>query len=248
MSALTRFNLSLALPRNANKGFLHLLLLLALSLLLLNSLHAQAKPSHQHNLFGSHGMVLFYDQHIGLIASHLPLYSTPHHYQIIYKISIDDPVLEKQLVQLFESGMVTMLPERFDLTQLVRGEQFTIGAGFFKGHFERGGERVFNTKMRFEQAVLIKQVAPEFTAKQASFYQVALNDNTTLVVHQIQAAPSFDAIGLLENSGTAKPAFLCKRPDKSALTNIAGYLVQCAEHNALSVTWHYTETQDFQHN
>jgi len=93
--------------------------------------HVYAKKSHtEHQLIGSHGMVLIQEQGIGIVASHLPLYVAPHNYQIIYKVNVSD---EQQLKGMFALGMVTALPINFDLSKLINGESFVLRQNFIKG-------------------------------------------------------------------------------------------------------------------
>ena len=201
--------------------------------------NAEIKHSqHQHNLMGSHGMVLLYDPIEGFIASHLPLYSTPHNYQIIYKIRIDNP---DKLIQLLKTESVTLLPDNFNLMRLVNGEKFIIKANFFRGHFERGGKQVLSTNMSFEQPILVDKLSKDYVSNNAIFHTILLNDSTSIVAHKIQKKPSFDAVGFMKKEVDDKAnRIVCEKPPSIDIATIKHHLKDCA-----SFTLHYIETKDF---
>ena len=78
------------------------------------SIHADHK---HHTRVGSHGMVLFTDG-AELYASHLPLYYSPHDYQLIYTVVSQH---KAKLIAYLQAGstshgnMVTLLPENLIL-------------------------------------------------------------------------------------------------------------------------------------
>lgn len=192
-----------------------------------------------HSLIGSHGMVLIYHPQEGLFASHMPLYRMPHDYQLIYKIQVEDT---QKLINLMYKGMVTVLPELFDLSILIKGERFSINAKFFQGHFERGGINRFTAKVFFEKPVLIKRVLPNFSNEKAIIYQVKLSDNSAIFAHKIQQIPSFDAIGFTNSTrlDAGDNTLLCAKPLLLSADNIKTKLKECAQLDAK-----YVETKDF---
>lgn len=243
------------MKQNLFKNTFFYLLFLSLNFILMNIVKVQAETLHSehksHNLFGSHGMVLIHDNEQGFYASHLPLYTQPHHYQLVYKIETNTP---EKLLTLLKTGMVTMLPDNFDLTRLVQGERFSINTAFFQGHFERGGKKIFNTNMAFEKPILIKKVNPSFFSTSSTFYLVPISDKQSLVSHKIQQAPSFDAIGLMNNAEiisnneTEKEEGIryltCNKPSLLTLIEITTYFKTCQNFN-VNFNFKYIETQDF---
>lgn len=198
--------------------------------------------NHQHHsLMGYHGMVIFADKNNQLYASHLPLYSTPHNYQIIYKISTEKG---HEVNELLTSAMVTLLPEKFDLTKLIEKQQFTLSATVFSGHFERGGDKAFETKIKFEKAVVVKKVNANFSQSQSAFYIETINDTQALWVHKIQNSPSFDAIGFIDLQNAkqlTKGEYLnCKKPVSLTTFAIENQLNKCGLQQMF-----YLETRDF---
>lgn len=224
---------------------------------LLFSTSAQASDLHKmHSLMGSHGMVLMYNEKEGFFASHLPLYSTPHNYQLIYKIKTDKP---EKLIELIQNDMVTLLPDNFDLSRLVNGESFSINTAFFQGHFERGGKQKFTSKMTFEKPILIEKVSTTYSDDVAAFYNVAVSENTAIFAHRIQRSPSFDAIGfigrnelkdIITKNATDKTIItesknntnmiMCNKPFMLKSSKIKPQLESCAKFELK-----YIETQDF---
>jgi len=205
---------------------------------------------------GSHGMVLIYDEKEGFFASHLPLYSSPHNYQIIYNVKTDKPDL---LIRLLQKGMVTLLPENFDLSILIKGKRLLIKTAFYQGHFERGGEQVFTANMTFEKPILIEKVSTTFSSNSALFYKVILSEDTAIIAHKIQRSPSFDAIGFLNSTMTEDSALnngfdkhndikplvnsevqTCNMPSILKITQIKKQLESCNQFE-----FKYIETQDF---
>lgn len=196
-------------------------------------LPASAQQHQGHSLYGSHGMVLLNVPTLGHVASHLPLYSTPHDYQILYQVHLSD---QEKLAQL-NSPIVTILPDNFDLTRLVTKQQFTINAKVFSGHFERGGQYVFDSKITFEQPLIVEQLKNESLIENAHFFQYPINQEQELIVHKIQPAPSFDVIGL--RTITKNPVE-CSKPAKLEQSFLEAHLAECGISQIL-----YIETQDF---
>lgn len=213
--------------------FIKSLLLFYSMFSLLNLAPAQATEPH---LIGSHGMVLINDKQAGSFISHLPLYRSPHNYQIIYKVQLPREVPIERLVS---NGMVTVLPDKFDLNRLINGESFTLNAKFFHGHFERGGQLSHTAKLTFVSAVLVKKVAPTLRNNNARLYTVAINSNKAIFAHIIQPSPSFDAIGFMPQPNNLQD-IQCAEPAKLDLATIRHQLKQCGFPEPA-----YIETQDF---
>ena len=211
--------------------------ILLLSIFITSDSHADLHDHHQR--VGSHGMVVFADNQHNLYASHLPLYNKPHDYQIIYQIETSD---KPQILRLLAQGMVTLLPTQFDLNKLVNAERFSIDAVYYQGHFERGGTQMSNASILFAKAVLIEPVQANFFAAQAQFYQVPLSETSSLLIHKIQRAPSFDAIAVVSRPVEKKNSdlLMCDKPKTQLHPDITTALKQCG---IGSLT--YLETQDF---
>jgi len=183
------------------------------SLLILTSmtLDAQTSPNkhdrhEKHTRVGFHGMVLVTDGK-RLFASHLPLYQAPHDYQLVYEVkSTHQQQLVERLTQTnktththYMGNMVTLLPAAFDLNTLIDGQSFEIETQFYLGHFERGGEKWLNDKnFKFVRQLFKRPLATLPAAEKSNevkWHVLDIGpDNKQLLIHLIQAAPSFDAI------------------------------------------------------
>jgi len=196
---------------------------------------------HGHNLMGSHGMLVFSDNYQNLYVSHMPLYVSPHDYQIIYKLKVK----EKARVQaLLANGLVTLLPQVFDLQRMLDGKAFSVRAQFYQGHFERGGEVVLDTEVWFEAPILNTRLDSTAKSEHASFYALPITQDLTLLVHKIQPRPSFDAIGFIKGKGGANGRVLdCDQPSELTPESIRQQLLRCG-----FSTVSYIEVQDFSAN
>ena len=155
---------------------------------------ANSSEHANHDYTGSHGMAVFEGPNGDVFVHHLPLYSKPHDYQIIYKVGVPHEV--KSLVA--DNGLVTLLPENFDLSKLVNGESFTLASTVFAGHFERGGELAYSGDVEFIEPIFIRSLNDlETVSSAASFEHVWVDKDAHLVVHQIAPKPSFDTVAWL---------------------------------------------------
>ena len=201
---------------------------------------ALAKDHHQHNLMGSHGMVLV-NAGNQLVASHLPLYRTPHHYQLIYLVEFQDENTQRQALNLLADGQVTILPNVFDLTTLIKGESMVKNTKLFSGHFERGGKEITSGDLAFKNPVFIRDLRNLNTINQMEVASVPLNNTYSLAVHHIDTAPSFDAIGII-NTQNPYSTVNCEKVSYLQNHNV----IQKALTHCIKADWRYIETQDFQ--
>lgn len=214
----------------------------------ITSIHADHK---NHTRVGSHGMVLFTDG-ATLYASHLPLYYSPHDYQLIYTVK---SAHKAKLIAYLQAGatshgnMVTLLPENFDLNKLVDGERFSIPAQFYKGHFERGGTKwLGKSELIFEKLLfkrrLVKQYKPSHSDEDSvtdepdeKWTSISLGDKY-LYIHLIGERPSYDALFIVDDcQKTLKNRLGESVPSKAQIIEVFSH---CG-----SPVLVYFETQDF---
>ena len=112
----------------------------------------------QHSRMGSHGMAVIGLEN--LLVYHMALYGEPHDRQILTPAVFanhDDKARFQEWRQSYD-GMVTILPENFDLDRLELATKNPITefkADIYRGHFERGGEKVFEgVKFKLSKPVL----------------------------------------------------------------------------------------------
>lgn len=226
------------------------ILLIMLLICTAESLAGTLNSDHHHSRVGFHGMVLVTDGS-DLFASHLPLYRSPHDFQLVYKVSSR---FNKQLIARltaesdggsFTNNMVTLLPAKFDLNKLVDGDSFEIATQFYTGHFERGGKKwLEDQNFKFVRQIYKRPLA-NLTASQKSesmVWDVLENesDSHQLWIHQIQTRPSMDAIVLGTNCAGSPKYFEQRSLRELTYVALKKEFKPCKNNRIL-----YFETQDF---
>lgn len=174
-------------------GEFFLLFFSAISISVLANQHESMPHSmdHSQSKVGIHGMVIFAvdDQ---LFASHMPLVNSIHAHQIIFSFQVDSKVEHQIKLLLSAHNLVTLMPERFDLNNLMSGSLTSFSGQVFSGHFERGGKvSIKNANVDVERIHLNEMMAAN---KNGSYWVVPVSDKASLLVHKIALAPSFDQI------------------------------------------------------
>jgi hypothetical protein len=225
-------------------------LLLSISLMLCTISMARAENTHNlHQRMGHHGMVMFA---VGadIYVSHLPLFSAPHDFQLIYRVKSAN---NNRILAMLAKDTLTILPAAFDLNRLVDGESFKISTQIFTGHFERGGTLSFQDKsFEFYQPIYKRSLSqvPQISKSQNKTF-VLLDTklpNAKLAVHHIQAAPSFDMIALISDYQCIKTKdveFETIETTLPAATPLTKDLASQGLKQCGNVTTLYFETQDF---
>lgn len=197
-------------------------------------LHAQTP--HQHSYQGSHGMLLFAAQDT-LLVSHLPLYRPPHDYQLIYEINLPDAATAQVLAALKQTKQLTLLPENFDLRNMINATEFSVMANIYQGHFERGGERwLTGITTTFRRQLYKRQLPAPGKAAENGTYSAFSHNGQTFMLHQIGSAPGYDHI-LHVSALPQSMQFKQNAPEQ-----IPALLTQ----QGIEVKQLYLETQDFQ--
>tara|TARA_R110002126_G_scaffold15185_4_gene62486 strand:- start:187 stop:837 length:651 start_codon:yes stop_codon:yes gene_type:complete len=190
---------------------------------------------HEHGYTSNHGMVLFAADDI-LLASHLPLYQAPHSYQLIYQITLPPTEHKAVLATLQDKQQMTILPQQFDLRQLIEGQSITIEAAVYQGHFERGGSVWFDkVPVNFARRLYIRPIEQSAAVNEAHYDVLKIKQNYFLI-HQIAAKPSYDQI-LRTDQAPPQPLILKAPADVTALQQLNAMGIQATEV--------YLETADF---
>lgn len=150
--------------------------------------YASDKPS-------THGMMLM--GHERVYASHLPMFHSPHHYQIILELTLTQSDLEAyRLDRAVHSAerVYTLEPETFVLPEMVNGtKKFT--ANIYRGHFERGGVAILkNVSVSIARVVYFKKFEPDEQKPKSLEYILFGHEGEQFLAHRICAAPDFDEI------------------------------------------------------
>jgi len=226
------------------------LMLFTSSLALANSVYEHQHDHKGHDRVGMHGMVMVTDG-VELYASHLPLYRAPHDYQLIYQVeTIHKAQLIKRLSETskeqgYVDNMVTLLPAKFDLNQLIAGESFEIKTQLYSGNFERGGKKwLHDNNFKFVRQIYKRPLAnlTPMPSRNTSKWEM-LNTATEqghMFVHNIQTSPSYDAI-VFGNKCSLKESYMTTAHARVPTTEqLEARFVSCQSSQVL-----YFETSDF---
>jgi hypothetical protein len=172
--------------------------------LLLQLSYAQAMQHSGHSMDrpSTHGMAVVGTQQIYL--SHLPMFHSPHDYQVILEVTLD-PASQAKYQQLKDGSpdeFVTMVPETFVLPEIVT-HPHPFKAVFYKGHFERGGHVFIDeATVTIKQTIYFKKFSPMAVKLVASRYIVFGNSSEQFLAHEITAKPDFDQLVRVKFQGT----------------------------------------------
>jgi hypothetical protein len=167
---------------------------------------ANAQEHHEnssHDKPSTHGMLVFGKEKI--YASHLPMFHSPHNYQIILELEFD-----KDIQNLFvtdqeknpEYTTYTIEPEQFILPDMIHNPK-PFKANLYRGHFERG-----STKIASDIIVTIKNVIyyDKFNANKeratANTFILFGNEKESFIAHRITNKPDFDQIIQVKTAAT----------------------------------------------
>jgi len=161
-----------------------------------NSLPSKADVS------AAHGMVLFGNQKT--YASHLPMFHTPHDQQAVFEIVLENSG-RKPTIELYEElkknknghGLFTILPEAFDLSELIANGSGKVSAMLYEGHFENGGTPIGPLDVHVSKVVYSQKLSKD-SLPNADFI-VFGSGVEHYAVKKIGAVGSYDAIVSVEH-------------------------------------------------
>jgi hypothetical protein len=167
--------------------------------------HSTDKPA-------THGMLIFGKE--AIYASHLPMFRTPHNYQIILELELT-PADKKKFVadqnQNPNFATYTIEPEKFVLPDMVNmPKPFKVKV--YRGHFERGGTLILkDITVSIKGIVFNEKFAPEKAKSVATNFILFGTPKEQFMVHQITNKPDFEQIIQVSstvNFGTEKCALI----------------------------------------
>lgn len=178
----------------------------------------------------THGMLLFGGIHDKAIyASHLPMFHSPHDYQVLLELTIPDSVqaLYKASVKKFPKQTVyTIEPEVFVLPEMLQKPRpFKIQ--LYRGHFERGGTKIAENITAHIRTILhFRKFDPAATRPQGADFLIFGTEKEAFLAHAITAKPDFDQILSLKphtplstlHSGTTTPCTVERASNKPLST------------------------------
>ena len=152
-----------------------------------------------------HGMFMFGTEKIYL--SHLPMFHSPHDYQVIFEVDLAKEVKEIYLKERrinSSQTVFTIVPEVFVLPDIVKSLK-GFKASMFKGHFERGGVVITNeVEIKIKKVVYFNKFKKEAKHPDRLEYLLLGNENEAFILHLIKAKPDFDQIMEVDNSDFIK--------------------------------------------
>jgi hypothetical protein len=167
--------------------------------------------SHQHthagehadaSTTGVHGMLLFGED--VLYLSHLPMFASPHNFQVLLEVGLDDAAREAFLsgddVAAGDS-IHTFAPQPFPIVELDPDAdgpgRTSIEGTIFRGHFERGGEPIAEDVVAEVHRVVHFSELDE-NAKRSEVRELTYlcfgRPGHLYLAHEVTARPDFDQV------------------------------------------------------
>ncbi|NDF15904.1 hypothetical protein EB061_11380 [bacterium] len=159
--------------------------LLSLLFAFLPSAHADA-PS-------VHGMLVFGNEHV--YVSHLPMFHSPHDYQMIAELELPPAALAKYRASLYSPETVyTLVPEKLVLPELV-AHPHPFLADLYQGHFERGGTPIAEEiTVKLKKVLLFQKFVPGQGKPTLTNFFLFGTPTEAFLAHEILAKPDFDQV------------------------------------------------------
>lgn len=158
-----------------------------------------SKLATAHDHPSVHGMLIIGQSKIYL--SHLPMFHSPHDYQVIIEADISNEGKKTYLKNLESSSelVYTLVPEVFVLPDMLK-EPKAFKAKIYKGHFERGGQLIAdNVVIEIKKIVYFKKFIPQEVKPSAASYILFGNEEEQFMAHKISTKPDFDLILKVES-------------------------------------------------
>lgn len=178
-------------------------LLLALMLLFSGNIIAQTTTKTYTDRPSLHGMMFFGGvKSPSIYASHLPMFHTPHNYQVILELEISDEAraaYQKSLKANPKQTVYTLVPEVFVLPEMLDTPR-PFKAEIYAGHFERGGKPITGKlPVSIKRIVYRQKFDSAVTRSESASYLVFGDAKAQFAAHYITAKPDFDQICTLRN-------------------------------------------------
>jgi hypothetical protein len=176
-----------------NKTRLILGFLALISHLKLTAQHGEHTPSTDRP--STHGMLIFGTEKV--YASHLPMFHTPHDYQIILELALDKKTKAQFVADQKahpEMPTYTLVPEKFVLPDMVKNPRL-FKAKLVRGHFERGGVEITKeVEITIAKVVVFKKFDPSVLHTKSTEFWLFGNDKEQFMAHDISQKPDFEQI------------------------------------------------------
>lgn len=141
----------------------------------------------------THGMLLFGSEKI--YVSHLPMFHSPHDYQIILELELSKQDKQKYVSDKNKNAnytTYTIEPEKFVLPDMVNNPK-PFKVNLYRGHFERGGIEILkNITVKIVSVVYFKKFNSEETKSKTSNFIFFGNEKEQFLAHEITNKPDFE--------------------------------------------------------
>ncbi len=163
-------------------------------------LSIQANAQHENHKMSSdkpstHGMLLFGSEKI--YVSHLPMFHTPHDYQIILELELSKSDKQKYVADKNKNPSYTTYtiePEKFVLPDMINNPK-AFKINLYRGHFERGGVEILkNITVKIVNVVYFKKFNPDEMKAKTSNFILFGNEKEQFLAHEITNKPDFEQI------------------------------------------------------
>jgi hypothetical protein len=199
------------------------LLILLTSVLLTTCVYAQ---NHGTDKPSVHGMLIFGKEKI--YASHLPLFHSPHNYQIILELETDKISKQKFLADQKQNpdfATYSIEPEKFVLSEMLdKPKPFKVN--LYRGHFERGGTQILkDITVTIKQVIFNEKFNSEKDRSALNNYILFGSEKEKFVVHQITNKPDFEQIIQVKSAfvfGTEKYALITVNKSENNPIGVSG--------------------------
>jgi hypothetical protein len=170
----------------------------------MNDHHAHSGGHGHVDTTGGHGMLLFGEE--VLYMSHLPMFDSPHNFQVLLEIELDDAVrsaLRSHDHTVPGENYDTFIPEDFPIVELdphAGPARTSITGTIFCGHFERKGKKrgpvAKDVVARVHRVVLFNELDVNATPVDGRklTYLCFGRAGQLYLAHEITARPNFDHV------------------------------------------------------
>lgn len=139
-----------------------------------------------------HGMLMLGSSKI--YFSHLPMFHSPHDYQVFLEVEIDPAAQATYLEQAQNSpGVYMFVPEVFVLPEMIQKPRPFKGK-IFMGHFERGGHVIVQEATAQIKKVLYFKKFDKLAAGGGPTHLIFGHPGQMFMAHIVGKAPDFDQI------------------------------------------------------
>jgi hypothetical protein len=166
----------------------------------------------------------------------MPLADSIHAHQVVFSFALNEPDIQSFQALHKEFSLVTMVPEKFDLAKLINGGLTRFKASVHANHFERGGElKLQDVEVEITQLLLTRSLGDQ---QGGHYYQVSLDQSSSMLIHRIVTRPSFDQILIARSNQQLPGSELVKLTNGEPWSGASIY--------GSAVESIYLETRDFQ--